>query len=57
MILYILLFIKYYSLGIILTYFILNSCFAEYHAIDSNIIKKKKIMIGDKKFKLQPYLI
>ncbi len=57
MILYILLFIKYYSLGIILTYFILNSCFANYHAIDSNIIKKKKIIIGGKKFKLQPYII
>jgi hypothetical protein len=53
----ILLFMKYYSLGIILTYFILNSCFAEYHALDSNIIKKEIIEIGNKKFKLQPFLV
>lgn len=53
----ILLFVKYYSLGIILTYFILNSCFAKYHALDSNIIKKQIIEIGGEKFKLKPFLI
>ena len=53
----ILLFIKYYTLGIIVTYFILNTCFSEYHAIDSNLIQKQIIEIDNKKFKLQPYLI
>ena len=46
-----------FGYGMILCYLILNTFFSEYHALDSNDVKKKQIIIDNKKFKLIPYII
>lgn len=47
----------YYGLGIVLTYFICNTFYSEYHALDSNIIKEVDIVIDDNIFRLEPYIL
>ena len=50
-------FIFFYGLGIVITYLICNTFFSEYHALDSNIIKDVDILIDNKTFRLEPYII
>ena len=46
-----------YGLGIIILYLIFNSFFSNYHALNSNEIKKKIIKIGKYNFILEPYFV
>lgn len=46
-----------YGLGICITYFIINTFFSEYHALDSNIIRKIKFIYNNKLYRLQPVIV
>lgn len=46
-----------FACGILICYFIINTFFSDYHALDSNYVKKILINIDNKKFRLIPYII
>ena len=44
-----------FAFGILFIYIFINTFISEYHALDSNKIRKKIINIDKHKFKLTPY--
>ena len=46
-----------YGFGIIFCYLFINTFISRYHALDSNLIKIKDIIIDGHKFRLEPVLI